>query len=320
MIVKCRVPVLDNGVVKLLKGDFKELCNIEQIKNTEVLAMGIDASTTCTGISLVDNSNGSLLASIALVREKTGETKETKIQYKVKLKRVLTEVFVRNTNIKKVFYEEPFIEFVNSASALLALRTSVEEIIAENEPLLNYIEYKEIGNKTWKSRLLAPEKCPVGTELEKEAVKNKIVSNMPFMEECTQDELDAYGVAFVGSTLMDAEDFKKKNYPKFVYNIEFIGADDDDEFFELLTGEVDSKAFKIPKKLVDNGVRIREIGNSGKFETHIFNSMAGDDVILAIKFKSTHHGNIVLKYRLGHLTQTYKYIYAVIWRKSRKTN
>lgn len=318
MIVKCRVLVNMDGKIELRNYDFRQL-NLDNLYKNVVVA--IDGSTTCTGVSIIEANTGGLICSMALIREEKGKTKETKVQFKVKLKRVLTELFKNNKSINKVFYEEPFIEFVNSAEALLMLRTSVEEIIAENEPELDYIKYMEVNNKKWKKLLLHPEKCPVGTELEKQAVKNKILKEMPYMSECTQDELDAYGIGFVATTRISSEDElkSKKKVHAFGYNIDFIGADDEDEFLTLLTDKLDSGELKIPNKVLEQGIRIKEIGGRGKFDDYIFNIMDEDDVMLGLKFKSKHHGNIILKYRIGHLSVEYDYIYAVVWRKSRKS-
>ena len=43
-----------------------------------------------------------------------------------------------------------------------------------------------------------------------------------------------------------------------------------------------------------------------------------DDKILIIKFSSKHHGNIVLEHRIGQLAAQYEYIYAIVWRVTRK--
>lgn len=320
MIVKCRVPVLieDTNEIKLANCDYRTV----ELRQYKGIVMSVDGSTTCTGISLIDKETGKLIVSMALIREKTGATKENRVQYKVKLKRVLTEMFMRNPNIVRVFYEEPLIKFAESAEALLMLRTSVQEIIAENEPQLNYINYKEVNNKLWKKLLLHPDKCPVGTELEKKAVKEKILESLPYMSECTQDELDSYGMGYVAVTQINNGEeesiYSKKKYPKFGYHIEFIGSDTDDEFVMLMDEMIRTGGVKIPDKLIEHGIRLKEIGRHGKFEEYIFNTMAGDDVLLVLKFSSNHHGNIVLKYRIGHLSVGYKYIYAIIWRKSRK--
>lgn len=317
MIVQCRIPVIDeNNNVSLVKCDFRQLSLDDKFKSVIV---AIDGSTTCTGLSIVEKDTGALISSLAFIREAKGETA---VQFKVKLKRVWTELFKNNKCMEKIFYEEPFIGFVDSAEKLLMLRTSVEEIIAENEPVLDYIKYTEVNNKKWKKLLLYPEKCPVGTELEKKAVREKILKEMPYMDVCTQDELDAYGIGFVASTKIKdncEKDLKsKKKHKEFAYNIEFIGADDDDEFITLISDVVNSGEIKIPKKVLERGLRIREIGGRGKFNNYVYELMEGDDLVLVIKFKSKHHGDVILKHRIGNIAKEYSYIYAVVWRKSRK--
>ena len=53
---------------------------------------------------------------------------ESAVHYKVRLKRAIQELLRQNRVIKNIFYEEPFIEYVEAAYNLLMLRTFIQEI------------------------------------------------------------------------------------------------------------------------------------------------------------------------------------------------
>lgn len=276
--------------------------------------MAIDGSTTNTGVAILRKSDGALYYSCSFAREKS----ETPVQYKVRLKRFINEVIAGNPIMDTIYYEEPFIGYAEAAKNLLMLRTFVEEIIVENEPRYDYIKHAEINNMRWKKLFLAPDKCPAGTELQKSVVRKKLEGYMPYLTVVTQDEIDAIAMGFVATVQMrngTAEDLesKKKVHP-FQYNISFIGADSDDamltEFFDSYSG---------PQKLLANGIYITEISGTMNFDKHVYKSMGQEDKVVIVKFSSKHHGNLILQYRIGTLSVTYDYIYAIVWRKARKT-
>ena len=77
--------------------------------------------------------------------------------------------------------------------------------------------------------------------------------------------------------------------------------------------------YKGPAKLLENGISFTEIDGKTNFEKHIYNTMGSDDdKLLIIKFSSKHHGNIVLQHRIGNLAAQYSYLYALVWRVTRK--
>ena len=105
---------------------------------------------------------------------------------------------------------------------------------------------------------------------------------------------------------------KKKTRP-FQYNVVFIGADEDDgmltELWDIFTG---------PKYLLENGIQFSEIQGKTNFEKHVYESMGEEDKVLIIKYPASTHGNLTLQYKIGNLAAQYEYIYAVVWRKTRK--
>ena len=286
--------------------------DISNILVADEAVLSIDGSTTNTGVSIIRKSDGALFYSCAFSRSDG----ESPVRYKVNLKNALRRIIQGNTLIKTVYYEEPFIGYAESASRLMMLRTTVDEIIIENEPNLDYIEHFEISNKRWKKLFLAPAKLPNNTELEKKAVRDKLLSLLPFLAELTQDEVDAYCMGYSAAILAKGErenlESKKKVTP-FKYNVEFVGADTDegvfDVFHEVYTG---------PRKLLENGISLVEINNRVKFDTAVYKEMGPSDKVLIIKFDSNTHGDIILKHNIGPLSASYDYIYAIIWRKSRK--
>lgn len=308
MKVTIRRPDVDlNGNIVLIE------VGVDDISITSEAIMSIDGSTTNTGVGILRKSDGALFYSCSFTRDKD----ETPVQYKVRLKKEINKILFRNHNIDTVYYEEPFIGYADAAKNLLMLRTFIEELIVENEPNYDYITHKEVNNMKWKKLFLAPDKCPQGTELQKQAVRKKLIGYMPYLEIVSQDEIDAICLGFVATVQLrsgegsDLES-KKKVHP-FQYNISFIGADSDDD---MLTEFLDT--YSGPKTILSNGITITEIKGSSNFDKHVYQTMGSDDKVVIVKFSSNHHGNLILKHRLGHMAATYDYLYAVIWRKARK--
>lgn len=281
--------------------------------------MSLDGSTSTTGCTILEEDTGSIIALIAFTRDKSHG--ESKVRYKVQLKRALYDILTRNKFIEKIYYEEPFIQYAEAASALLMLRTSVEELVIENEPELDYTSYDEVNNKLWKKWWLYPEPCPNNSELEKAAVKKKMVEAIPLMANVTQDEIDASAMGFVVVTKLKegkANELKSKKKPStFVYNIKFIGAESEDDMMQEFLDNLDD--FKVPKRVLNNGIKIKKIDGYGKFDNKVYELMDGEDLLLILGFSNKHHGNMILKHRVGHLTAQYENIYALVWRKNRKS-
>ena len=309
MIIRNRVITrVDNGYCLL---DI-EKDKLAQIKRDVML--GIDGSTSNTGISIIDYSSGNILGCMSLKREDD----ESAVRYKVRFKEYM--LYLMSTlSIKTIFYEQPFIDAdrPDSVKALFMLRTTIEEIKIEQEPRFDGIELIEVPNTKWKKALL-PDKVPNGTKAQKKAVRDYIVKTLPVLEGLTEDEYDGIGLGIAGFKAIrggDATDLgaNKKAKP-FKYNVEFIGADDDTEFLEEYAEEVSK--YKIPKVVLDNGAFIVSINGKGLFDNNVYKEMGDNDCVLIIKFSSKHHSNVVLEHRLAPLTH-YNFIYAVIWRKSR---
>lgn len=289
---------------------------IEDIKVNSYALLSIDGSTTNSGLAIIRESDGALMYTISAARDAKGETP---VHYKVRLKRAVYDILTRNKFIRQVYYEEPVVANIASVANLFMLRTFVEEMIIENEPELDYIKHFEVSNMRWKKEFLAPDKVPQGTENQKKAVRKKMEGYLPFLSAVSQDEIDAICMGWVASQfIMRNQDAgeqlqsKKKTRP-FQYKIEFIGADEDDGM--LITF---SDAYTGPKKLIENGISFTEIVAKTNFNKHVYETMGDDDKILVIKFPSNTHGDLILEHRVGHLSAQYEYIYAIVWRKTRK--
>ena len=301
------VDVDKNGNIVLRK------IQADQIMVPTKAVMSIDGATGTTGIGILRESDGALYYSMAITREKD----ETPVQYKVRLKRFVYDILIRNPLIEHVFYEEPFIGYAESAKILLMLRTFIEELTVEHEPAFNYLKHIEINNMKWKRLFLAPTTCPPGTELQKEYVRHKLLLFLPFLSEVTQDECDAIAMGYSAIVEMhkgspESLESKKKVSP-FKYEMTFIGAEADEdmieEFMELYTG---------PKKILENGIVLTDIKGTTNFEKAIYETMGHEDKVLILKFSSNKHGNLILQYRIGHLASSFPFLYAIIWRKNRK--
>lgn len=291
-------------------------CALEDINVQQYAILSIDGSTSNSGLAILRESDGALMYSMCATRDASGETP---VHYKIRLKRQVADILRRNKYIQQVYYEEPVIANITAVANLFMLRTFIEEMIIENEPEFDYIKHYEISNMKWKRLFLAPDKVPSGTENQKKAVRAKVEQGLPFLNKVTQDEIDAICMGYVACTTLkeggSGEDLQsKKKVRPFKYNSVFIGADTDDnmltEFYDIYNG---------PKKLLENGISFTEIDGKTKFEQHIYNTMGpDDDKVLIIKFSSKHHGNVVLEHRIGNLAAQYDYIYAVVWRVTRK--
>lgn len=308
-IVRKPVMNMETGFVELKDA------SVDDIKLNEECILSIDGSTTCSGVSIL-NKQGLIMYSLAFKRTKDGETP---VQYKVRFKREIEKILLNNKCIKEVFYEEPFWGYAESAKVLMMLRTSVEELIEENSPNLSYIHLTEVSNKRWKKHFLAPDPCPSSSEKEKEAVRVKLVQMLPVLEGVTQDEMDAAAMGFVALWHLDAHKERtlesRKKAKSFAYNVKFIGADTEEDMLNELGFML--KEWKIPEKLLD-GIELYEIPGKGNFDDYVYNGIGEDDQLVVLSFSSKHHGNIILKHRIGSLASQYERIYAVCWRKTRK--
>ena len=287
---------------------------LDRVQVTENAIISIDGSTSNTGLAILREKDGAIFYSCAFKREK--DSGETPVQYKVRLKKAVNEILKNNLLISKVYYEEPFIGYATAAPNLFMLRTFVEELIVENEPQFDYIKHTEVNNKKWKKLFLAPDKCPTGTEAEKAAVKRKLESYLPFVNELTQDEIDAIALGFVACTSLkngSQDDLESKKVKPFKYNISFIGANTDDEmcteFYNAYSG---------PKHLLDEGISFSEIKGTSDFDKHVYKQMGQHDRVLVVKFNSDKHANLILQHKIGSLAAQFDYLYAIIWRKTRK--
>ena len=287
---------------------------LEDIRVGNYALMAIDGSTTNTGVAIMRESDGALMYTLAFTRDKK---KETPVEYKVRLKRAIRDILLRNKYICQIYYEEPTIANKSAIANLFMLKTFVEEIIVEDPENFNHIKHYQVNNMRWKKEFLRPDKVPQGTEKQKAAVRQKMETYLPFLIAVTEDEIDAAALGFVAArfSIMDsADDLKTKKKPRqFKYNAMFVGSDSD----EALENEL-LDVYNGPMELLENGIDISEIDSKTDFNKHIYDKMGHDDKVLIIKFSSKHHGNIILEHRIGNLAAQFEFIYAVIWRKTRK--
>lgn len=291
---------------------------IDELRLIQKCILSIDGSTDITGVGIIRESDGAVVGSIAFKRE---HQKENAVQYKVRFKREIQKILENNPSITRVYYEEPFIGYATSVKALFSLRTSVQEIIYENEPNLDYISVIEINNMKWKKIFLAPDKCPSGTDKQKAAIKEKLLKALPMLKipeyKITQDEIDAIAMGSVAITKMkdgrEEELESKKKARPFTYEVQFIGADDDDVMIQEIYDIAD-----VPEEVMQNGIALRTLKASTELDKQIYNEMRDDDKLIIWKFPSNKFSNLVLKYKIGKLAVDYDYIYMLVWRKHRK--
>lgn len=283
--------------------------NLEQISVGVPAVISIDGSTTITGVAILRKNDGALMYSASFAREDG----ESPVRYKIMLKREVEKILKANPNINLALYEEPFLGYATAAANLFMLRTFLEELAIENEPELNYLERLEINNKRWKKMFLHPDKCPNNSALEKEAVKKKLLLSLPFLEGITQDEIDAISMGWTVIAQIGKENVVSTKARPFGYNVQFIGAHDDDEAFMDF-----SEIYKGPAIVADNGINYIQLKPRTNFEKQVYNAMGEEDKLVVARYNSDDHANITLKHRIGPMAATYPFIYAFIWRKTRK--
>lgn len=299
-------------VIKQIKEDkLIPVENMDEIRLSDsTYVLGIDASTTTTGLCIMNLATKTPEYSVALHKEED----EKNIRYKVRFKKLIEEFLELNSNVKYTIYEEPHIQYVQSAKVLLPLSTSIEEIVIENEPTFDYLDYKMYGNKVWKKQLLG-DKLPVGTDKEKAAVALEVENMFSCYKDklMTQDEKDAFGLAYIRcrEILGEIEFEKLAKQKPFKYEVEFIGADSLDEALEGIAN------IKYPKAIIENGATVCTLQRGEVFDQKVYDNMAGEDKLLIVEFMPSRAGNIVLRHKLSHINH-FNFIYAVIWRKSRK--
>lgn len=290
--------------------------SLEDIAVSTYSILSIDGSTTNSGLAILRESDGGLMYSMCATRESSGETP---VHYKIRLKRQVADILRRNKYIRQIYYEEPCIDNITAVANLFMLRSFIEEMIIENEPEFDYLQHYEVSNMRWKKLFLAPDKIPSGSANQKKAVRTKLESMLPFLNAVTQDEVDAICMGYVscinlinGNEGSDIE--SKKKVRAFKYNTKFIGAETDDD---MLTELYD--IYNGPESLLEKGIIFSEINGKTNFEKHVYQTMGqDDDKLLIIKFSSKYHGDIILKHKIGSLAAQYSYIYALVWRVTRK--
>lgn len=283
--------------------------------------ISIDGSTDCTGISVVDLETCGCVYSVAL----HNDCKDP-ITYKVQFKQYIEKLLAANKNhIKVTSYEEPFFGYAEASKVLMALRTTVKEVLIEKKDEFKGIFHIEVNNKRWKAKLLHPEKCPPRSAEQKKAVRKKIESYIPDFKNLTQDECDSYGLGYVTAveykkgTLGELN--SKKKVKPFKFNAEFIGFESfgeeaEDQVLNYIYGK--NKEYKIPKRVLDNGFDVVYLDGTGKFSQRVCEEFGDDDKVLIVGFSNKKYGNIALEHNIGWLFEEFECIYAVCWRASRK--
>lgn len=302
---------------KISQTDMLNISKIDDIGTSQEVSLGIDCSSTCTGLSIVTKS-GVPLYTLAVKRDSGDDY----ILYKVKLKGLFIELFRHIPSLNQVYYEEPFLGYAESSKILMTLRTTIQEIKYENTPEFDYIKFNEVSNQTWKRLFLEPDmKVPAGKDAQKAAVRKKL-ENVYFscFKDLTQDEVDATAMAMVCSmkSLVGLENdiISSKKTKPFQYEIRFIAAESDEEMFDSFSKE--SPSWKIPKKLASDSYKLITLNGRGNFDDKVYSSMGEEDRVIVLKYKSDKYGNVTLANRIGNLVTKNNYLYAVVWRKRRK--
>ena len=287
----------------------------KDIHVNEEAILSIDGSTSNSGLAILRKRDGAMYSCISVTRE----SGEEPVRYKVRLKELIAELLRENRNINYVYYEEPIIEYATAVPNLMMLRTTVQELKIENEPEFNYIGNSEINNKKWKKVFIAPEKLPDTSEAQKNVVRDKLIKYMPMLNAVSQDEIDAIAMGYAALKMVamgysEEELQSKKKAKPFQYNIDFVGAENEEFAVEYFF----DSGTKVPASVLSNGIKYVEINKKANFDKTIYSEMGPDDKLLIIGFPSDEHSDLVLKYKIGTLAAMNSFLYAFVWRKARK--
>ena len=286
------------------------LSAIHQIMSGVQVVVGIDGSTTCTGVSFVRYPSGEYFGSLALTRDKD----ETPVEYKVSFKKVMADI-LKSKSVLAVAYEEPFIGYASASKNLLMLRTAIEELIVENRPNLDHFKYIEVANGRWKKQFLGG-KVPKGTDAQKKAIRDTIEKAIPILKPLTQDEMDAYGLGFVTlKNLVTHTDEGLKSKQKvrpFAYCLEFLYAESFEDAAHMVFN-MDS----VPKEIIQDGCRCADIRLPRRLDDMVYEHIGHDDILVIFRLPVRKCGNIILKYRLN-VDMNEEFLYIAAWRKTRK--
>lgn len=304
------------------------------------VGIGIDGSSTNTGVSIM-SKEGKLICTAAIKRDKSKNSKETdSVAYKLRLKSELKDLLLAcKTKITHIWYEEPFAGWVNATEVLMAIRTTVKEILLENKEELSSINYVEVNNKRWKSIFFKQHNVafPTGGSVKEKAAIASILNTVLVYDtvedkRCavTQDEMDATGIVYAGwYSVKNNIDLKSKPpVHKFKYEIAFEiydGTPDEAEQDILQSILPVSIEHNIPSKVLDNGVDIQKLNGRKLFDNIVYETMGDDDKLLVLIYRADKYANVLMEHSnsqdiLDNIDSfgADQVIAAYVWRKNRK--
>ena len=285
---------------------------VDTIRVDRKSIIGFDASSSNTGFSIV-GIDGAVLYTCSLQRE----SNETPVEYKLAYKNFVRELLKRELLIEKIWYEEHFIGYAEAAKILFMLRSTIQEVLIEENM---QIIYKEMSNKKWKKYLFqmcGHSKVPNNSEAEKKAIRECVVGQMPCLHDVIQDELDSLGVTMVALVYGEVAELESQKKPSsFKFETKFFGGDeDDDSDFFMQYGDGTGI---VPKRLIGENCIFHVLNGREKFENTIYRQLCDEDLPLILRYDAGKYGSVTLGYKLGDLVSEYKYIYAVVWRKNKR--
>ena len=314
-------------IVRVATQNGYEIISEEQIKINCDMLIGVDASTSNTGVHIINIDNGiqgipfgCSLYSFSL----KPDAGENPAKYKVELKDWFMRNIINRNYTQHILYEEPFIGHPSAIPNLMMLRTSFDELMYEKPILTENMIVHHVSNKRWKKIFVAPQKVMIGTEYEKKQIQEVALACNPFTKVFSEDEFDAYGLCCAGlKMLMSGElselDIKKKVKP-FNYEVAFIPCD----YFEDMSGVENDLPFiieqisdAVPDVVIENGTNYYRMNGVDRFDQSVYNTIGDSDILGIVHFEPRKHGNVVLKYRLSPLKNS-RSIIALCWRKARK--
>lgn len=325
-----------DGKIELVSANLSNLF-YSDINANFGMTISIDGSSTRTGIAIFNETVGRLIGTIAFEREGN----EDYIEYKVRLKNFVKKLIDGNLNkLTEIHYEEPIFGYAHSTEVLMAIRTTVREILIEGGKAYCHIKYIEINNQKWKRILLHPVKVPSGTDAQKEAVAERVCDifgesiysvgvDGKKVYKLTQDEMDAVGIAvaryIAKHTGIDNEELaSRKKCKPFKYNIDFFepyeesNMEESEQDMMEMYGEI-VKRFKVPSAVLENGTLVVQLNGNGQFNKHVYENMGNEDKLLILGFKRGKYVNVLIENQRPELCNSEgRYLYAFVWRKSRK--
>lgn len=326
-------------LVKLYSFSNEAINSIDTIDAIEVnkdVIISIDGGSTNTGISIFSIQGKEALYSLRVYNNNIGDDKL--LRFKLEFKDLVLGLITKlGDNLKGIYYEEPYLGYASAVKPLYLLESTIPELKLEHKDL-KCLVYHTINNKVWKRNLFMLFKDILVDDkyLDDKAKIRKCLLrhyiNYKGMDKLQQDIYDSLGLGLVVVNCLESNTMDLILPKRKVSNYKYKATDVTDIVANRLNGEVDIdklllyiksnyKSLGINKKVADYGkIKHLDTDKRGKryldVDLRVRESML--DNSMCIYFSENVDSNILLKYNLKRVKDTYGYICLLFHRCSYK--